>query len=61
MSLVHTVVCDMCGKKVKAEYNGEHCLAPKGWAEIFESREVTTSGQHLCPKCRPKKEAEEGK
>ena len=55
MTFIRHIKCDKCGIKVVPEYNGEHWLPPDDWAEIFETGAAMCTGEHLCPKCRPKR------
>jgi hypothetical protein len=55
MSAIHTVKCDACGNVANTKYNGEHHLPPQGWVELWDTHTALCTGEHLCPKCRPKK------
>ena len=55
MTQIHEFKCDSCKTKVKSIWNGEHYLPPHGWVELFDVNFARATGEHLCPKCTPKK------
>lgn len=61
MSVIHEFKCDSCKTKVKAIYNGEHYLPPRGWVSLHDMNTVRDTGEHLCPACLPKTPQNKGK
>ena len=58
MSFIRAIKCDNCLIRVQPKFNGEHWLPPIGWVEIYNPDLAENTGQHLCPKCKPKMRTE---
>lgn len=54
MSAIHEFKCDKCGKRAKANYNGEHFLPPLNWYQQYDMNKAATLDLHLCDNCSPK-------
>lgn len=52
--LIHEVKCDGCKTKAKLEWNGDNWITPPEWVDLWDDHAAKKTGDHLCPKCRPK-------
>lgn len=51
MSLHVKVICNICNETGIPHWNGEHHIAPDGWAEFVSPKYGSPIGLHCCEKC----------
>jgi hypothetical protein len=50
---LYLVQCDKCRTRQSMKWNGEHWLAPEGWAQLYDDFLSQDLNRHLCPTCSP--------
>lgn len=51
MSIHSEVVCDLCNRRQKSLWNGEHHTAPEDWADLVTSIHGGFLDLHICFQC----------